>query len=105
MKQIERADHSEYARWQLQHGLVQVALEMIDRAEDEESGRLGKTPDITELGAPPEVRRFLDSGLSRPFEAPVERVSRWLQHSGERVSPLEADLDRVVTFLEERAEE
>jgi hypothetical protein len=104
VRQLERSDHSEYARWQLQHGLVQVALEMLDYDEEENKGRLGQTPDISGLGAPPEVRRFLDSGLNRPFESTAGRVSWWLQRSARPGAPLESDLDKVIAFLEEQAE-
>ena len=106
LTQIERADHSDYARWQLEHGLVQVALELMDRNEDAGEGRLGQTPDISELGAPPDVRAFLESGLNRPFDSPIDRVSRWLHrsNSGSRVPAPQSDLERVIAFLEEQME-
>jgi hypothetical protein len=104
LRWVQRESESVYFRQRLAYRLARLATELQAYRQKRASGRFGRRLDG--LDAPPEVRAYLQVGMTLSPSGNlglVSRFTRWLR-SRRRVFSLDSDLEHVVQFLEDQLE-
>jgi hypothetical protein len=101
---VRREPGSSYFRQRLAHHLARLAMELQAYCQKRTSGRFGWQLD--DLDAPPEVRAYLQAGMTPSTLSSlgsIARFVRWLRPR--RTGPSrDFDLESVVQFLEDQLE-
>jgi len=101
---VQRESGSVYFRQRLAYHLVRLATELQAYSQKRTPGRFGWRLD--DLDAPPEVRAYLQAGMTPSTLShlgPLVRFVRWLRPR-RAISSRNLDLERVVQFLEDQLE-
>jgi hypothetical protein len=103
---IRYAAQGGYSKWWLAQHLGELTCEVLAYRERITPGQMREQLRDGDLDAPPEVRAFLQAGLTLTFSRSVSlfsRLRRRLRSSVQTSAP-DADLERVVQYLEDRLE-
>jgi hypothetical protein len=104
LRWVQCEPESAYFRQRLAHRLTKLATELQAYRQKRAPGRFDRRLD--DLDAPPEVRAYLQAGMTlSPFGglSPISRLARWLRR--QKTAPsLDSDLGHVVQFLEDQLE-
>ncbi|MBN1810417.1 MAG: hypothetical protein JXA14_01120 [Anaerolineae bacterium] len=104
LRWVQREPESAYFRQRLAHRLTRLATELQAYRQKRAPGRFDRRLDG--LDAPPEIRAYLQAGMTlSPLGnlGPISRFTRWLRPR-RTASSLGCDLERVVQFLEDQLE-
>jgi hypothetical protein len=105
-RQITRAETSEYALWQTQRDLAQIAVDIQLHGQEPAMGQAAQRQAIAGLDAPPGVTAFLGAGLDRlsPQATGCGALFGWNARLNRQNRCIEHDLAATVSFLEDRVE-
>jgi hypothetical protein len=105
-RRIQLAARGDYSRWRLAHYLRKLILDVLAHRERLTPEQLKRRLGTGEVDAPPAVQAYLRAGLMLMPSGPIGLFSRLRQQlrSRARTSPLDADLESAVQFLENQLE-
>lgn len=105
-RRVQLAARGDYSRWRLAHYLRKLILDVLAHRERLTPEQLKRRLGTGEVGAPPAVQAYLRAGLMPMPSGPLGLLSRLRQQlrSRARISPLDADLESAVQFLENQLE-
>jgi hypothetical protein len=105
-RRIQLAARGDYSRWRLAHYVRKLILDVLAHRERLTPEQLKRRLGTGEVHAPLAVQAYLRAGLMPMPSGPIGFLSR-LRHrlrSRARTSPLDADLESAVQFLENQLE-
>jgi hypothetical protein len=105
-RRIQLAARGDYSRWRLAHYLRKLILDVLTHRERLTPEQLRRRLGTGEVVVPPAVQAYLRAGLMPMPSGPMGLLSRLRQRlrSRARTSPLDADLESAVQFLENQLE-
>jgi hypothetical protein len=105
-RRVQLAARGDYSRWRLAHYLRKLTLDVLAHRERLTPEQLKRRLGTGEVVAPPAVQAYLRAGLMSMPSGPIGLLSRLRQQlrSRARISPLDADLESAVQFLEDQLE-